>query len=266
MYRCKKVYENQNDILQLYKNGLSTNEIAKKYDCSVAPIIKILKEHNALRTLEERNKLAAVKRTGKSRPSLRKQNFSDEKVIELYKSGLSSYEIGKIVGLSYSGVDKILKKHGVPKRTIKEAINIKIKKGTFVTPWKPMEQHCNWKGGRIEDARSGYVRVKAPWHPRANSKGYVFEHILVCEQKIGRFLEPGEVVHHINGIRNDNRPENLINLPERQHAKISGKQAAKTPKLKDILQQKIRELEQEISELKNKLNSANETSKSNCSS
>jgi len=64
----------------------------------------------------------------------------------------------------------------------------------------------NWKGGRRESL--GYVLVYSPDHPRANKK-YVFEHILKMEEKIGRFLVRGETVHHRNGIKNDNRIENL---------------------------------------------------------
>lgn len=51
--------------------------------------------------------------------------------------------------------------------------------------------------------------LKKPDHHRADKKGYVRRCILVAEQKIGRPLKSGEVVHHKNQQRDDDRPENL---------------------------------------------------------
>jgi len=68
--------------------------------------------------------------------------------------------------------------------------------------------HPCWRGGRTI-ASTGYVRIKLPNHPRADTKGYVAEHALVMEQSIGRPIVLGETIHHKNGIRGDNRIENL---------------------------------------------------------
>lgn len=68
------------------------------------------------------------------------------------------------------------------------------------------ERSPAWKGGR--SISRGYVRILIPEHPNAQN-GYVLEHRLVMEKMIGRYLLPNEVVHHINGVKDDNRPENL---------------------------------------------------------
>ena len=67
---------------------------------------------------------------------------------------------------------------------------------------------ANNKGGRIVD-KYGYVQIWMPNHPNAKLAGYIHEHRLVMSNKIGRPLLRTENVHHINGIRGDNRIENL---------------------------------------------------------
>lgn len=67
----------------------------------------------------------------------------------------------------------------------------------------------NWKGGR-SIASNGYVLIRVgKSHHLADVRGYAYEHRLVAEEKLGRRLVKGEIPHHINGNRKDNRPENI---------------------------------------------------------
>lgn len=71
------------------------------------------------------------------------------------------------------------------------------------------EKNHFWKGG-ISYHSKGYILLLRPNHPFASKENYVLEHRLVMEQHLGRVLLPTEVIHHINGIPNDNRIENLM--------------------------------------------------------
>lgn len=67
-----------------------------------------------------------------------------------------------------------------------------------------------WGGGSFNAGSGGaYVYIWSKGHPHANKQGYVMEHRLVMEQMLGRYLTQEEIVHHRNGKKDDNRPENL---------------------------------------------------------
>jgi len=69
-------------------------------------------------------------------------------------------------------------------------------------------KHPAWKGGRRR-MPEGYIRLRLPYHPNAGTSGYVLEHTKVMSDMLGRPLRPGELVHHKNGVRDDNRRSNL---------------------------------------------------------
>jgi len=84
-------------------------------------------------------------------------------------------------------------------------------------------ESSSWKGGRWKQKRDGYVYVYVVGHPYAKKGGggtttqYILEHRLVMEKVVGRYLLPNEDVNHINGIKDDNRPENLMLVRHNAH-------------------------------------------------
>lgn len=72
-------------------------------------------------------------------------------------------------------------------------------------------QKC-WLKSKIGVVRKdyhGYNRVHLPNHPASDHRGDVYEHRLVMMNELGRMLHKHELVHHRNGIKTDNRLENL---------------------------------------------------------
>lgn len=81
------------------------------------------------------------------------------------------------------------------------------------------ERHQNWKGGKIIKPE-GWIYVLSPNHPFKNATGRVAEHRLIMEKKLGRYLTKNEEVHHKNGIKGDNRIENLELVIKKIHLGI----------------------------------------------
>jgi hypothetical protein len=108
---------------------------------------------------------------------------------------------------------------------------------------------CKHKGMEIDGPGSrrrrgdGYIEVFYPKHPDAPRSGWMLEHRLIAEQKYGRRLTRMEQVHHINSVKNDNRPENLEIIDASTHSGISNKRGA------DLRRAMRTELEQMRAEL-----------------
>jgi len=72
----------------------------------------------------------------------------------------------------------------------------------------------------MTQATKWYVRIRQPWHPRADKNGIVKRSVLVMEEYLGRYLLPDEEVHHINGVITDDRIENLELATHKGHRRI----------------------------------------------
>jgi hypothetical protein len=57
---------------------------------------------------------------------------------------------------------------------------------------------------------TGYIQIFTQGHPVADKRGYVYEHRLVAEKAIGRYLSRKNRVHHVNGVRHENQNTNLV--------------------------------------------------------
>ena len=86
----------------------------------------------------------------------------------------------------------------------------------------------NNKGGRIMD--NGYVNIWKPEHPNAQKIGYIREHRLVMSNHLGRPLKEYEDVHHINGVKDDNKIENLKLLTKSEHTRYHANKGIQTRK------------------------------------
>lgn len=83
----------------------------------------------------------------------------------------------------------------------------------------------NKKHKRVISA--GYIHLYMPKHIEAMKNGYVREHRMIISDILGRKLQRNEEVHHVNGIKNDNRPENLQLLTKHIHTSITHKNRKK---------------------------------------
>ncbi len=128
-------------------------------------------------------------------PTKRRRSWTverSERAAAMYLAGASLCEIGAELGSTATRVSSAIRSVG----------------GVIRPRGAPGDRNGSWRGGRKIDA-DGYVLLLIPGHPHSNAKGYVREHRLVVEKALGRYLAPTEVVHHKNGDRSDNRPENL---------------------------------------------------------
>lgn len=171
------------EILRRYEEGATAEQIAADLGVSGQTVLRRLRESGA-----------AIRKPGdwvrRPRPSL--QRVPDAVIVGLADGTRSCREIADACGLTDEVVRRRMVRLGLPRLEAKARI----------------DRNAFWNGGRTVD-KDGYVLLKSPDHPHRTKAGYVREHRLVMETVLGRFLEPGEVVDHIDGDPQNNSPENL---------------------------------------------------------
>lgn len=126
-------------------------------------------------------------------------NENTKLILSLADGQRTSVEIAAAVGLTPRYVRKVLLRHDAPR------LGEGGRRG---------EANHEFAGGR-RITLGGYVKVTPPEgyttaKPRPGRKaGYIFEHRLVMEQKLGRHLLPTEIVDHVDGLTLHNHPDNL---------------------------------------------------------
>ena len=152
---------------------------------------------------------------------------------------LSVREVAERLGRPTENVRLWMKRQGVPRRSSADGTRLAERKGLINHHRPTGSENPRWKGG-IYTRPDGYVLKHCPEHPRAGIRGYVLQHVLVWEKSHGRPVPEGWLVHHLNGIKDDNREENLAAIPRKLHS---------TTTLLRICRERIRKLEGKIRRL-----------------
>lgn len=166
-------------MIDLYASGHGLLTIGSRYKAAPLTVVAVLRKHGV-----------TIHRPGQ-RPRILTDDERSE-LLERYAQGdVSLITLAREYGM---GMDKI--------RGIVREAGIKVRRRGANAP--------GWKGGRIRH-REGYIRVvRDPDDPLTSGEGrYVMEHRLAMARHLGRPLRRSETVHHINGVKDDNRIENL---------------------------------------------------------
>lgn len=133
---------------------------------------------------------------------------------------LSVSQIAQMASRDVATVFYWMKKLNIKRRGRVDAINLFFK--NHPEKIRRKEKTGNWNGGIVKDYY-GYIRILMPEHPNANCYGYVKRCVVIAVKVLGRSLKINEMTHHINGIKDDDRHENLLICTTSYHAFLNSR-------------------------------------------
>lgn len=140
---------------------------------------------------------------------MKKWKEEEIKTLFRYYNKVSNKDLQLMLGRSWLSIYKKARKLGIYKTKENAFLNKSIGRD----PYKR-------KLGSRKRTRYGYIQIYMPSHHRADSLGFVMEHIYVYEQSHQTTVPLGYVVHHINGVKDDNRSENLVMMSAGEHSSL----------------------------------------------
>ena len=170
----------EKQICNLASPDLTVAQIVKLVGCERTVVYRCIQKYNL--TVKQRKKPTA------------RTDTQTHQILSMNHLGKTSKEIANEIGCSAKHVQNILRINNLGR----------LNRGAMHG-----DLNSSWRGGRIVD-NDGYVSIPAPPnHPNPRSDGRIAEHRHVMERHLGRYLDPLEVVDHIDGLHLHNAPSNL---------------------------------------------------------
>lgn len=145
-----------------------------------------------------------------------------------YKKSMPIKEIAKYFNVTFSAIGSFRHRYNLPPRGWSNGIHPRLgskisqqhkNKLVKIAKMRLGKKNPRWCGNKRKSYQ-GYILIRKPKHPFSDCCGWVREHRLIMEKHLGKILERDQNIHHINGIKDDNRLENLVVCSNSSHHSI----------------------------------------------